>query len=130
MITQKDKLKKEILSNFTNDIDNRVISWLDSVLSSIEYTTNIAYKQNALILLVTQLILYFKTSDTLLNIDNITESNKSMRSLALMQTCNDKILRIMNDLGVSPLQDAKISKLKEKQSSKDDASTLLDSWTA
>lgn len=123
--TQKDQLKKDIISNFDIAIDPRIDNFLNTVLESIEYSSNIEYKKNALILLVTQLILYFKATDSLISTNNLGESNKAMRIVTLMQGCNDKILRIMNDLGCSPLQDAKISKLKEKSNTKQDASELL-----
>lgn len=123
--TQKDQIKQDILSNFTVDIDPRIDKFLESVLKAVEYTNNIEYKKNALILLVTQLILYFKASDSLVATTNIGDNNKYLRLVGLLQGCNDKILRIMNDLGCSPLQDAKISKLKEKSNTKQDASELL-----
>lgn len=124
-------LKTEILSNFEN-VDKRVDKFIDKTISALtEQDTPINdYTKIILNLLVLQLILYYKACDQLVKDTDMTTTDAYKRrakhpEITIIQKAHDQILNLLDKLTLSPLENAKVKKLKRSSDSDEDAKELL-----
>ena len=111
-------LTKEILEQ-NNIVDERVILFLDGVINELK-TAGIPitdYAKLILNMLSAQLILYYKAQDEIFEDAKVSSEDSYKRkakspAISIMQTANDKIINLMDKIGLSPLTAAKISKLQ------------------
>ena len=127
------QLTEEIVALSRHEkLDDRVIDYLDKLIASLDQNEVkiTEYTKLILMMIVNELMLYFKAVDAIHENDEVssTDSYKrksKMPEISIMQTAHDKILTLMDKISASPLSSAKIAKLKEKSSNKQDASELL-----
>ena len=110
-------LKTEILSDF-NSLDHRVEKFIDKTIAALEgQKLEITdYTKMILSMLVTQLILYYKACDLVLDTDKVSSEDAYKRKakapeISIMQKCHDQILNLLDKISASPLSKAKIKKL-------------------
>lgn len=114
---------KLIIQNLTQDyknLDKRVIRYLESIVLEIKTTKNqfSEYTKSILVMLVPQLIIYFKALDSLESEDELTNENKYYGKskspvIIILQKANDQILNLLDKIAISPLSAAKIKKLNK-----------------
>lgn len=122
-------IAKDILSTY-GKVEQRVSDFLDSIATDIqnrdiEYTE---YTKMILTLLVSQLVLYYKALDEIKKADSVETKDDYKRkakapSIAIMQKANDQILRLMDKIGLSPIESSKIKRLNSN--SEESATDLL-----
>lgn len=125
-------LKTEILSNFET-VDRRVEKFLDRTINAVEEQkiTVTDYTKMILIMLVSQLILYYKACDDVLKTPNVTSEDNykrkaKMPEISIMQKTHDQILHLLDKITLSPLASAKVKKLNSGDSEQS-AQEYLDS---
>jgi len=123
------ELKDEILSRYSN-VDERASKFLERIITQLSLNKgNITdYARSLLDMLAVELILYFKSVDAMveddvLHTDNYKRTCKSP-VIPVMQCANDKILNILDKLGLSPMSKAKIARLNNT-TAEDNAKELL-----
>ena len=133
----KEQLRNEILEkmNVRTSLDPRVILFLDTTIlalsgQDIKITD---YTKLILCMLVTQLVLYYKACDELINSDDsiISEDKYKRRAqapvIAIMQKANNQIISLLDKISLSPLEKAKVKKLNQKTDEAEEAKELLSS---
>lgn len=113
------KLRDEIIKNF-NDLDPRVIEYLDKIISEVNLNKSNTsdYTRVILEMLVVQLILYYKSSDQMISDTKVTSVDDYKRAaknpaISVMQKANDQILILLDKINLSPMQKAKMNKLSK-----------------
>lgn len=132
-------LTKEIVSLTKHkNIDERVIDYIDKLISSLQQN-NVEindYTKLIIMMIVNELILYFKASDVIYDNDDISSKDNydrkaKMPEISILQKAHDQILTLMDKISASPLSRAKIHKLKQNSTDKEldaeDAFALLKS---
>lgn len=104
--------------------DDRVIDFILNINKSIKEETEPEYYYNMFDLLAVQLKLYFIANDQLDDLTQLTskdnyERNAKSPLIGVIQTCHNKILDVVRQIGVSPMEKAKLNRLK---GNKDDES--------
>lgn len=124
------RLRDEIISGFT-DLDPRVIDYLDKVISDVNLNKSNTTEYTKIILgmLVVQLVLYYKAADEMMESNKVTSKdnyNRFAKSpvISVFNKANDQILILLDKIGLSPMQKAKIKKLNSSDEA--DAKELLD----
>lgn len=129
-----ETLRNEILKNMNvTSADPRVIMFLDTTISALDSQSIKITDYTKLILgmLVTQLVLYYKACDALIqDNESITSEDKYKRRaqapiISIMQKANDKIIGLLDKISLSPLEKAKVKKLNQKTDEQEDARELL-----
>ena len=117
-------LLEEILKNY-NNLDDRVILYMKRITNMVlQMDRNVSdYTKSILSMLVVQLIIYYKAIDDVIETD-VTHEDKYERkakspNIVVLQTANDKILNLLDKIGLSPLVAAKIHKLKQNHIDKE-----------
>lgn len=114
-------LTKEIVSLTKHkNIDDRVIDFVDKLISSLQQN-NVEindYTKLIIIMIINELILYFKASDIIYDNDDISNKDTynrkaKMPEISILQKAHDQILTLMDKISASPLSRAKIYKLKQ-----------------
>ena len=124
------KLTREVLNETNKDLDPRIVNYLDNVVVDLmtHQKENITlYTKEILILLVAQLILYFKSFDAIFSADNLSSTDAYKRTakspeINILQKAHDQILNLFDKLCLSPMGKVKLSKLTqldEEQTAKD-----------
>ena len=120
---------KEILdTNININVDSRIESMLDCVISSLDSNHKSDYSKIILTMLVPQLILYFRALDEVNNSDKLSTKDDYSRTakspeIQVLQKCNDQILNLLDKLCLSPLEKSKLKRLNKDDGS---AKELLD----
>ena len=119
---------KDLIIELTKDyknLDPRVVNYLKSVISEINTVNKhiTEYTKAILVMLVPQLIIYFRALDSLEAEDGITNENKYYGKskspvIIILQKANDQILNLLDKIAISPLSAAKIKKLNSVDSDK------------
>ena len=121
--------KQNIIASFQG-YDTRVIDFLSYVIEDLKQL-GIKINNYTLIvfqLLATQLTIYFKSLDCIKSVTNITnENNRTIPELNTLNKAHAEILRLLDKIGLSPLERAKIDKLNQNTTTKEEAAedTLL-----
>lgn len=120
------KLLDEILKNYT-ELDERVILYMERITNMVVLMNkNVSdYTKSILSMLVVQLIIYYKAVDDVIS-TNVTHEDKYERkakspNIVVLQTANDKILNLLDKIGLSPLVQARINKLNQSENKELDA---------
>lgn len=131
-------LTKEVIkmTNYEN-LDSRVTDYLDkTILSLVQNKVQINdYTKLVLLMIISQLILYFKSLDEITSIDKVSSTDSyarkaKMPAISVMQTAHDKILVLLDKILASPMSYAKVSRLKEKATKEESAAELIAAITA
>lgn len=125
--------RKNIMASFV-DYDERTRDMLDNIVKQIieQQKNPNDYTLVVLQLIAVQFEIYFKALDALgddiVNVVNLGDRvlHQPKPQLDALQKANNQIAKLLKDLGLSPLEDAKIKKLKETTSNEESASELLD----
>ena len=129
-----NKLTTEIIESTKHKkIDDRVKDYLDKVISSLNQN-NVEindYTKLILLMIVNELMLYFKSVDAVYGNDEISSKDNysrkaKMPEISIMQKSHDQILNLLDKLTLSPLESAKVKKLKRASDADTDAQELLD----
>ena len=123
--------KTNILSNFEG-YDERVLDNLSLIIDELK-SKKVQVNNYSLVifqLLATQFSIYFKAQDTFNKSEELTSTDDYKRKskapeLAALQKAHTEIIHLLDKLGLSPLEEAKIKKLKEKDTKDEDAKELL-----
>ena len=123
-------IDKDVLAIYGKKVDARVETFMQNIAKDIDtqkkpYTQ---YTRMILTLMVSQLVLYYKALDEM-EANNVESQDSYKRkskapSIAIMQKANDQILHLMDKIGLSPLESAKIRKLN-KSTDDESAEELL-----
>lgn len=124
------KLLDKIKSKYKEPLDERIIEFLDNVVSDLDSSQTTKYSTIILDMLVPQLIMYFKAVDILQqnagvsNKDIYDRSSKSPEIMVLNKA-HDQILNLLDKLAMSPMEKAKIKRINKNE--EESAKELLDS---
>lgn len=122
-----NKLTNEIIALTKHkNIDDRVVDYIDKVISSLKQNKVEIndYTKLILIMIVNELILYFKSSDIIYDNENVSSTDSydrkaKMPEISIMQKSHDQILTLMDKISASPLSRAKIKKLSKSDPEED-----------
>ena len=131
------QLTKDVLKETNKDLDPRIIKYLDNVvvdLMAYQKDNITLYTKNLLILLVAQLILYYKSFDVIFEAANLSSTDAYKRTakspeINILQKCHDQILSLFDKLCLSPMMKVKMCKLS-KADDDETAKELLDDLTS
>lgn len=115
------KLTEEVLNETNNKLDSRIVKYLDNVVADLmtyHKDSITLYTKNILILLVAQLILYYKSFDTIFAAENLSTTDAYRRvakspEINILQKCHDQILALFDKLCLSPMMKVKMYKLSQ-----------------
>lgn len=115
------------------NIDDRVTDYVDKLISSLnqnEVEIN-DYTKLILMMIVNELILYFKATDAIYDNDEVSSTDNydrkaKMPEISIMQKAHDQILTLMDKISASPLSRAKINKLKQNNNNELDAESAFE----
>ena len=118
--------KLEVLSNI--EMDSRVKLILDHVTKSLGDKAEDEYSKIILTLLAPQLILYFKSLDTITEDNSVsTQDNYKHKAkspeVQVLQQANTQIITLLDKLCLAPFTKAKVKRLNSN--SNEDAEDLL-----
>lgn len=124
--------RKNIMASFT-DYDERTRDMMDNIVKQIieQQKNPNDYALVVLQMLAVQFEIYFKALDSLGTdiVDKFelhgAEMSRPKPELDMLQKANNQISKLLKDLGLSPLEDAKIRKLKEKSTGEQSGAELL-----
>lgn len=129
-------LTKEIFQKVNTGVDQRVVDFLDSVVNDIEQRKIdvTEYVRCILLMLVSQLVLYFKASDEVLKDTALSSTDDYKRKskapeIAILNKAHDQILNLLDKISLSPMQNAKIKRLN-KGGDDESAADLLAALTS
>lgn len=115
--------KQNIISSF-QDYDQRVIDFMTYIIDDMKQL-KIEINNYSLVmfqLLAVQLTIFFKALDTIQNGNKIIDDdNKKTPALNTLNKAHAEILRLLDKVGLSPLERAKIKKLNSTMATKDEA---------
>jgi hypothetical protein len=122
----------DIISNFKQPLDDRILKILSYVVNSLDVKQNDDYSKIIMIMLVPQLILYFRALDetqinTKLSTSDAYNRTAKAPEIQILQKCNDQIVNLLDKLCCSPMQKAKMNRLNRDDDTT--AEDLLDSLT-